>query len=906
MDLDLTPRTLEQEPLIPPAREAIAAQGIECQRFGQPTFNRIRYAEVQKKLHAAPVFSALQVNQQIKHLVPSPASDTLAKSDMSLGLICHGLLLQRESLSKSLREIGAKFPEAVADIQRLIIDSNSEFRSVSDDLLQYTCGRRAEVIELRRKAFKPRSDYMASLLHAIPPSPSHLFEEQALAELFRTHPDLFFRGSSSQSGSQTKSAANVSASNRFKSGHYSSSRSRHSKKTSSGADVKKFHSTSVRKAQGPYGGERFRSGRPEKKSHKQWYAEKKVQRRSALRFLEELGACRCSEKYPPHTFCRIHYTLRSSTAPSPVFRLTSKKVRLSRPAPGDSTYASAGDPRGVKRSVGLFVSDVCSRKERRGRETCSEPEEAQRLFKSKEVSSVEPSEGTSLFAAKRLSREAGPVSGLFPCAHQTTSPQILVHRVQGSDSAMDLPPFRPSQRSLGIFAPVKLGGKSASRDGIRIIVYLDDFLLAHQNPVILKGQAEKAIAFLMNLGWVVNFGKSILSPVKECVFLGLLWNTTKNTVALPPRKRRALKRDLRTLLSNHSWSWVTAKKILGKLNFAAFPVPLGRLHMREMQRACHRLPEWKPRKAFPVPPPALMEMRWWLNHLRASSDIFPRSPDVFMSSDASEKGWGAQIGEKLLSGRWTQCQLKWHINIKELMAIFLSVQLSSDMLKGKTVVVQSDSQTVVSYIRKQGGTRSRLFTSVVSRLLRFCKQQGITLIPQFLPGKLNSIADSLSRGKRLVDWKLSNSLVRRIFQRWGTPEIDLFASNPSRVVNQYVSRDMTDREAAFTDAFSRPWSFNLAWIFPPPALIPRVLCHLNSAQGTYILVVPRWEKVYWRPDLKSRAFAPPIQIRNANRHLLESRTGKHLQQSPKISLEVWKIRGGPPLQGVGPRRTGPY
>nr|CAI5836352.1 unnamed protein product [Callosobruchus analis] len=45
IDLDLIPRTLEQEPLIPAPKAA-----IECQRFGQRTFNRIRYAEVQKKL----------------------------------------------------------------------------------------------------------------------------------------------------------------------------------------------------------------------------------------------------------------------------------------------------------------------------------------------------------------------------------------------------------------------------------------------------------------------------------------------------------------------------------------------------------------------------------------------------------------------------------------------------------------------------------------------------------------------------------------------------------------------------------------------------------------------------------------------------------------------------------------
>nr|CAI5869622.1 unnamed protein product [Callosobruchus analis] len=116
----------------------------------------------------------------------SPANDILAKSDMSLGL-----------MSWSLRKIGAKFPDAVTDIQHLITASNAEFRSVSDDPLQYTCDRRVEIIKLRQKAFRPGSDYMTSLPHAIPPSLFHLFEEGVLAVLLRKHTALFFRFSSS-------------------------------------------------------------------------------------------------------------------------------------------------------------------------------------------------------------------------------------------------------------------------------------------------------------------------------------------------------------------------------------------------------------------------------------------------------------------------------------------------------------------------------------------------------------------------------------------------------------------------------------------------------------------------------------------------------------------------------------
>nr|CAI5839165.1 unnamed protein product [Callosobruchus analis] len=62
------------------------------------------------------------------------------------------------------------------------------------------------------------------------------------------------------------------------------------------------------------------------------------------------------------------------------------------------------------------------------------------------------------------------------------------------------PPFGLASASLA-FSRLSNWVASRLREmGIRIIVYLDDFLLTYQDPVILKGQAEKAIAFLMNLG----------------------------------------------------------------------------------------------------------------------------------------------------------------------------------------------------------------------------------------------------------------------------------------------------------------------------------------------------------------------------------------------------------------------
>lgn len=144
------------------------------------------------------------MNQQLRHLGSAAGSEGLVKSDTTLAAICHGLLLQREALGTALKDLDDRHPRAVQDIQRLVVDPTSSFRAISDDLLQYTCGRRAETIEARRKTFRPRSEYMSSLPYAVPPSSTHLFDDPALSELLRSQPDLFFRDLSRPRQQQSK------------------------------------------------------------------------------------------------------------------------------------------------------------------------------------------------------------------------------------------------------------------------------------------------------------------------------------------------------------------------------------------------------------------------------------------------------------------------------------------------------------------------------------------------------------------------------------------------------------------------------------------------------------------------------------------------------------------------------
>ncbi|CAH0406056.1 unnamed protein product [Chilo suppressalis] len=63
-----------------------------------------------------------------------------------------------------------------------LLTTDSQFKKKSDALLQYVCGRRAEIIEQRRGVYKVQSKALNEILHNIPLSETHLFSDDALTE----------------------------------------------------------------------------------------------------------------------------------------------------------------------------------------------------------------------------------------------------------------------------------------------------------------------------------------------------------------------------------------------------------------------------------------------------------------------------------------------------------------------------------------------------------------------------------------------------------------------------------------------------------------------------------------------------------------------------------------------------
>ncbi|CAG9136256.1 unnamed protein product [Plutella xylostella] len=282
-----------------------------------------------------------------------------------------------------------------------------------------------------------------------------------------------------------------------------------------------------------------------------------------------------------------------------------------------------------------------------------------------------------------------------------------------------------------------------------------------------------------------------------------------------------------------------------------------------------------------------------MNNLSQNSSIHHKDPTVFITTDASDQVWGAIVNSKKMNGIWTPLQQSWHSNQKELWTLKEVMRQVAYSFKQKTILVQTDNKSVTAYITKEGGTKSQPLLRLTQDIFEIAQRFQIHIIARYLPGRYNLTADSLSRFCQTPEWTLSEHVTQAIFEKWGTPSIDLFASYRSAVVECYVSEDACDPASAYVNAFSRPWNYKLGWIFPPPSLIPRILRHLQKSSGVYLLVIPKWEKTFWKSELKQRAMCPPFRIWNLRRHLVDLKTGLPPPMVEKIHLQVWKVQAGP-------------
>ena len=98
-------------------------------------------------------------------------------------------------------------------------------------------------------------------------------------------------------------------------------------------------------------------------------------------------------------------------------------------------------------------------------------------------------------------------------------------------------------------------------------------------------QAKETLIFLLqNLGFVINFKKSQLTPVKEIEFLGLVINSVNMMLALPQEKVLDIQNKCAQLIASPKTTIMELTKLLGKLSFTAQAVLPWGIRCRYLQQ----------------------------------------------------------------------------------------------------------------------------------------------------------------------------------------------------------------------------------------------------------------------------------------------------------------------------------
>ena len=259
---------------------------------------------------------------------------------------------------------------------------------------------------------------------------------------------------------------------------------------------------------------------------------------------------------------------------------------------------------------------------------------------------------------------------------------------------------------------VKAVGAFLRRQGVQIHFYLDDWLITSQSLVMAHRHTDLVLRTLARLGFIVNLKKSHLQPTQSPIFLGARLDLLGRVY--PSQERICNLIECARIFNQAEYAPAAAwLKLLGLMASMVELVPWCRFRMRPIQ--LHLLYHYRPNlhplsKPVPLSHIVHQELDWWeMENNLLVGRVFPvPPPQLVVTMDASKKGWGGHLKTFRVSGVWSQDQSLLHINVLELLAVFNSLKALERQtdISEKKILIKSDNSTVVSYINRQGGTRS--------------------------------------------------------------------------------------------------------------------------------------------------------------------------------------------------------
>ena len=431
---------------------------------------------------------------------------------------------------------------------------------------------------------------------------------------------------------------------------------------------------------------------------------------------------------------------------------------------------------------------------------------------------------------------------------------------------------------------------------IPVFQYLDDWLLLSSSEVELMEASCRFVELCLRLGLLVNIAKSQLVPTQRIEHLGVDWDMKTATVRPPIARVEPLVATLNTIRRTLRAPLPLLESLRGQMVAMEKLVRHGRINFRVFQAVVTKaLQLGRNDRWVKLPQSCLPNLSWWAVPTRLTQGVpsTPPKPTVTVATDASTEGWGATWNDKTLKGKWSRSFSSLHINALELTAVLLALEEWGRLWANRSVLFLMDNRTAVSYVSKQGGTRSTCSTRIAENIFARADACNLSISAVYLPGERNVIADMLSGQGQVLknEWHLNKETFQWLCSRspFGTPSLDLFANKYNLQLSRYMS-PCPDSLAVAVDALTADWPCEVLYAFPPTTILDRFVIKCHQEKPTrLILVAPLNTGAAWYPPLRSHAvWVLPIPSR------LLVLTQPHWNYShpepDRLSLGAWFIR----------------
>ena len=338
------------------------------------------------------------------------------------------------------------------------------------------------------------------------------------------------------------------------------------------------------------------------------------------------------------------------------------------------------------------------------------------------------------------------------------------------------------------------------------------------------------------------------------------------SISLTPTKCEDLVHQIKDILNKEKITIRELAAIIGKL-VAAFPaVQYGPLYYRKLEENKQRSlvrSGGKYDSTTTLTGEATEELLWWTKNLPcANAPIIIESPTLEIFTDASNEGWGASFDTTETQGSWSNDEKKFHINVKEMLAVYFGLKSLVKHVKGTNIRLNIDNTSTVSILKHMGTSHNDDLNRYAKKIWLWAKSRNIWLFPVYV-ASADNLADEPSRNIYVdAEWQLHPTIFKNVISTLQfNPDIDLFASRLNAQLSRYISYH-PDPHAYATDAFSLFWGDKQIYCFPPFSCISQCLQKIRADQATGIVIVPKWPTQQFYSLINEMLITTPVVIPN--------------------------------------------